>query len=249
MAICRPGMASKVNRAATSEMRVAPLVITTNWMITMMEKMTNPISALSPATKLPKVLTTEPAASSPRVGALLRIRRVVPTLRASRKKVVISSNAGRTDRTWSAVDPAEVLQFWYRESDRDHYLESFSVAGFTRLIDPPLHRPGMVRVVLRSDGRLVSFEAIPPRDETKPTGGEVDWQPLFEASGIEPDQFEAVTPRRVPEMYAEHRFAWQRVPESGARAATHCASRPPRRKGAPSLSSSLLPGTGNCPAA
>ena len=30
IAICLPGMASNVNRAATSEMRVAPLVITTN---------------------------------------------------------------------------------------------------------------------------------------------------------------------------------------------------------------------------
>jgi hypothetical protein len=34
MAICRPGMASRVKRALTSEMRPAPLVMTTKLMIT-----------------------------------------------------------------------------------------------------------------------------------------------------------------------------------------------------------------------
>ena len=38
MAICRPGMPSKANRAATSLMRVAPLVITTNWITTMIDE-------------------------------------------------------------------------------------------------------------------------------------------------------------------------------------------------------------------
>ena len=47
MAICRPGMPSKAKRAATSLMRVAPLVITTNWMITMMAKMIRPTTILS----------------------------------------------------------------------------------------------------------------------------------------------------------------------------------------------------------
>ena len=38
MAICLPGMASRVNRAATSATRPAPLVITTNWMTIRMRK-------------------------------------------------------------------------------------------------------------------------------------------------------------------------------------------------------------------
>ena len=42
MAICLPGMASKVKRAATSEMRVAPFVMTTNWMTMRMMKMMMP---------------------------------------------------------------------------------------------------------------------------------------------------------------------------------------------------------------
>ena len=62
---CLPGMASRVNRAATSEMRVAPLVITTNWITIMMVKITNPTRALEPATNSPKACTTSPAAPTP----------------------------------------------------------------------------------------------------------------------------------------------------------------------------------------
>ena len=50
MAICLPGMASRVNRAATSLMRPAPLVMTMNCTITMMRKITTPTKRLSPAT-------------------------------------------------------------------------------------------------------------------------------------------------------------------------------------------------------
>ena len=39
IAICLPGIASRVNRAATSAMRPAPLVMTTNLMMTRMRKM------------------------------------------------------------------------------------------------------------------------------------------------------------------------------------------------------------------
>ncbi len=42
MAICFPGIASRVKRAATSAMRPAPLVITTKLMITRMTNTTIP---------------------------------------------------------------------------------------------------------------------------------------------------------------------------------------------------------------
>ena len=53
IAICLPGMPSKANRAATSLMRVAPLVITTNWITTMITKMMMPTTIWSPATNSP----------------------------------------------------------------------------------------------------------------------------------------------------------------------------------------------------
>ena len=54
MAICLPGMASRVKRAATSAMRPAPLVMTTNWMTTRIRKTTMPTTRLPPTTKWPK---------------------------------------------------------------------------------------------------------------------------------------------------------------------------------------------------
>ena len=46
MAICRPGRPSRANRAATSLIRVAPLVITTNWITAMIANMINPTSGV-----------------------------------------------------------------------------------------------------------------------------------------------------------------------------------------------------------
>ncbi len=63
MAICLPGMPSSVNRAATSEMRVAPLVITTNWITTSDREDDEPDERESPATNVPKAWMTAPAAS------------------------------------------------------------------------------------------------------------------------------------------------------------------------------------------
>ncbi len=51
MAICLPGMASRVNRAPTSATRPAPLVITTNWMTIRMKKITSPTTSEPPTTK------------------------------------------------------------------------------------------------------------------------------------------------------------------------------------------------------
>ncbi len=55
MAIWRPGMPSKANRAATSLIRVAPLVMTTNWITTMIAKMISPTTIWLPATNSPNV--------------------------------------------------------------------------------------------------------------------------------------------------------------------------------------------------
>ena len=61
MAICLPGMASRVNRAATSATRPAPLVMTTNWMTTRITKITSPTTSEPPTTKWPKASITLPA--------------------------------------------------------------------------------------------------------------------------------------------------------------------------------------------
>ena len=61
MAICLPGMASRVNRAATSATRSAPLVMTMNCTSTIIRKMTTPTTILPPVMRLPKFWITVPA--------------------------------------------------------------------------------------------------------------------------------------------------------------------------------------------
>ena len=70
--------------------RVAPFVITTNWITTRMMKITMPTKSDPAVTKFPKAWITFPAL------ACDRIRRVAATFSDRRNKVNISSNDGNT---------------------------------------------------------------------------------------------------------------------------------------------------------
>jgi hypothetical protein len=74
IAICLPGMESRVKRAATSAIRVEPLVITTKFTITRMAKMITPMMKLPCIISWPKALMVAPAAPVPS-WPWLRIRR------------------------------------------------------------------------------------------------------------------------------------------------------------------------------
>ncbi len=89
IAICLPGMASKVKRALTSATRSLPFEITMNWTTTIMRKMTKPTKGLPRMTKSPNVLTTSPA-----YPFSMRIKRVEEMFNAKRNKVVISKIDG-----------------------------------------------------------------------------------------------------------------------------------------------------------
>ena len=65
IAICLPGMASKVKRALTSEMRPEPLVTTTKLMMVRMMNTTTPTAKLPPTTNSPNDWMTWPAACGP----------------------------------------------------------------------------------------------------------------------------------------------------------------------------------------
>ncbi len=65
MAICLPGMESRVKRAATSAMRLEPLVITTKFTTTRMANTITPMTKLPCIISLPKAWMTWPAAEVP----------------------------------------------------------------------------------------------------------------------------------------------------------------------------------------
>ena len=98
IAICLPGMASRVKRAPTSAMRVAPLVMTRKFTVIRITKTIVPMTKSPPITKLAKPAMTCPAASTPSLP-FDRIRRVVAMLSARRSSVAISSTVGKAEKS------------------------------------------------------------------------------------------------------------------------------------------------------
>ena len=77
-------------------MRVAPFVITKNWITMMITKMIKPTTIRSPATNSLKAVITPPAALMPSEPAWVRIKRVVATLSTKRASVVANKSEGKT---------------------------------------------------------------------------------------------------------------------------------------------------------
>ena len=101
MAICLPGMASRVKRAETSAMRSEPLVITTKLITTRMANTMKPTAKLPPIRKWPKASITAPAAPGP-VWPSISTTRVEATFNDRRSSVVSSSTVGKTEKSSGA---------------------------------------------------------------------------------------------------------------------------------------------------
>ena len=98
------------------------------------------------------------------------------------------------------------IRFWYRQSRR--HLEPQSDTKVTAA-DPPPTLPGMIHVVTDTEGRLVSFSAVPARSESQSQSPAVDWAAVFNEAGLKLEDFEPAEPRQLPPVYADSRAAWQ----------------------------------------
>jgi len=106
-----------------------------------------------------------------------------------------------------------MLRYWYRSSPQlmlaTDYRESSLTPGIVSEGDPPFITPGMVFVFLDMDGRLISFETIPPQREDKPEGVKpVDWTPLFNAAGLDPNSLTPSDPIWNSLAASDTRAAW-----------------------------------------
>jgi len=114
-----------------------------------------------------------------------------------------------------------VLVYGYRQSpvylDPDGYQGIALTPGIVQFDDPPAIESGMINLVVDSQGRLTSFEAIPKEFEASPPPATpVDWKPLFQAAGIDPAQLKPADPQWVELGASDTRAAWTGVwPESG----------------------------------
>jgi serine/threonine-protein kinase len=107
-----------------------------------------------------------------------------------------------------------LVRFWYRDSPR--LLEPISFfgrpgGGAVSWFDPPSDVSGMKALELDTEGRLVSFSAVPPQVDDPPpaTVREPDWPVLFAAAGLDPARFRTAAPRWAPAGLADSRAAWE----------------------------------------
>jgi serine/threonine protein kinase len=116
------------------------------------------------------------------------------------------AGAGRWDVLQSS--PPAAVVFWYRQSPTE--LKPVNFADILNwMIDPPNAAPGMARVGLDPEGRLVSLLVV-PGERTAPglAPVEPDWAPLLNATGVDSKTLAPVPPEWAPPVFADHRSAW-----------------------------------------
>ena len=117
---------------------------------------------------------------------------------------------------WNKVLAARptLLYYWFRQSPQYMLASDFHDLLLTpnviSLSDPPGITSGMVGLKLDPQGRLLSFQAMPPQrvDESGPPAATVDWTALFSAAGLDQSQFTTTTPQWNSLSASDVRAAW-----------------------------------------
>jgi serine/threonine-protein kinase len=115
-----------------------------------------------------------------------------------------------SDGKWNVLQsaPQGGIRFWYRESSRVLSPSNGATIGGW-LEDPPDKAPGMARVGLDPEGRLISFLVVPAERTTpSPVPPEPDWAPLLQATGVDAQTLVPVAPEWAPPVFADRRAAW-----------------------------------------
>jgi len=102
------------------------------------------------------------------------------------------------------------IVFWFRHFPRVQTSSSFYSLGVFRWDEPRQTEPGMIRVKLDADGRLVSLDAVPPLTDSTAAAAP-DWDLLFAQAGFDRAKFKQVAPLATPPVYADARAAWEGV--------------------------------------
>ena len=99
------------------------------------------------------------------------------------------------------------LQFWYRQSPRPlRTAYPFEVTSR----DPMPFYSGEWRIGMDSTGLLNYFAIIGPQENASPRNEEpLDWQPLFAAAGLDPQQSHTADARWLPDVPSDKSFAWE----------------------------------------
>jgi serine/threonine-protein kinase len=120
-------------------------------------------------------------------------------------------DAARRDEVLASHRPA-VVTFWYRRSPIAMLtLPSPDVpvliAGAVTASIPPQTEPGSLLLRLDPRGRLMFFQAR-PLTRAKGNASTPEWNPAFDAAGLDLARFTPAVPERVPAMAVDSHQAW-----------------------------------------
>jgi hypothetical protein len=116
---------------------------------------------------------------------------------------------------WSEVlaQNPSALRFWFRTAavpmtGLEFHTDSLT-PGVVTWDDPPPEEPGMVRLVLDAQGRMVFYERLPKQrlDPAKDVP-QADWGPLFTLAGLEQSKFTTAEPLWTSLAASDTRMAW-----------------------------------------
>src|SRR5215813_6326761 len=107
--------------------------------------------------------------------------------------------------------PASLFQYWYRQSQRPMLATEFGLLpGVVGENEPPIAVPGMIKVRLDAEGRLLDLIAVPPQKEASPrSNAPPNWAPLFEAAQLDFQKLHAVEPEWTANVAMDVRAAWE----------------------------------------
>jgi protein kinase-like protein len=96
-----------------------------------------------------------------------------------------------------------VLRFWYRQHEGSFWTRG--IDGIITFDSPANTRPGMIRLALDANGKLIALDARPSKAGAS---GTTNWTAVFAAAGLDPARFTPVSPASVPPMAVDQRMAW-----------------------------------------
>lgn len=99
-----------------------------------------------------------------------------------------------------------LMTFWYRDSPEPLHPWSQELTPLPQ--DPPLQKPGMRRVELDPQGRLLGWWAYPDSRQSGSPTQEVSWSELFVEAGLDATSFRS-SDARWKALPADHRLAWE----------------------------------------
>jgi len=137
--------------------------------------------------------------------------------------VTYAKAADKPAPNWKTVltERPSPFTFWYRRADDSLIGYAFHsdllTPGIVDRGDPPPIQSGMIAAQVDQQGRLLSFEAIPPQRMDTPVQTQpVDWAPLFQLAGLDQAAMQPATPQWNFLAASDTRAAWAGVwPESG----------------------------------